>query len=249
MPTVVMGGVLAIVGLLGHVAGAPVGPIPETSRQLLVVVTPAWESTSGTLRRYQRAAATDEWRQVGAEVQVVVGRAGLGWGRGLHGAVGAGPNKREGDGRAPAGAFRLTEAFGYHPADSIDTGLPYLQSTPDLECVDDVASNYYNRVLDRRSVSPDWESHEEMRRGDVLYRRGVVVGHNVAPAAPGRGSCIFLHVWRGPSSTTSGCTAMEEPALATAMAWLDETSDPVLVQLPLREYTRRRANWELPDLP
>jgi D-alanyl-D-alanine dipeptidase len=163
--------------------------------------------------------------------------------------VGAGPNKREGDGRAPAGVFRLTDAFGYSPADSIDTGLPYVRSTPDLECVDDVESGYYNRVVDRRRVSPDWDSHEEMRRADVLYRRGVVVGHNAAPAAPGGGSCIFLHVWRGPGSTTSGCTAMAEPALATAMAWLDEASDPVLVQLPAREFSRRRATWELPSLP
>jgi D-alanyl-D-alanine dipeptidase len=216
-------------------------PIPPEARQLVVVVTPGWEATTGTLRRFEGDGGT--WTEAGAPIPVVVGRSGLGWGRGLHPDGQVGPQKREGDGRAPAGVFPLTEAFGYAPEE--ETGLHYLEATEDLECVDDPASAHYNALLDRTTVAPDWESHEEMRRSDDLYRLGVVVAHN-QPAVPGAGSCIFLHVWAGPRSTTSGCTAMAGDAMDDVAAWLDAEAAPVLVQLPEAEYDRRRAAWALP---
>lgn len=242
MRALLIGFIAAVVETIGVAAG----PVPGYSRQMVVVVTPDWGSTSGTLLRFERADSTRAWVRVGEPVDVVVGRAGLGWGRGLHTAPVAGPRKAEGDGRAPAGVFALTDAFGYSPSDSAATGLPYLHATPDLECVDDHESAHYNRLVDRSRVVPDWNSHEEMRRRDVLYRRGVVVAHNDTPTVPGGGSCIFLHVWRGPASTTSGCTAMAEPALAEVMRWLDAGAAPVLVQLPFREYRRLQGDWSLP---
>lgn len=248
----------------GPAVAQPTSPVPPSARQLVVVTTPDWSATDGTLRRYERAG--DGWAPVGPAVDVVVGRSGLGWGRGLHGAPSGGPSKAEGDGRAPAGAFRLTAAFGY--AEAEPTGLPYVQATPDLECVDDGRSAYYNRVLDRAPLggAVDWQSHEEMRRRDGLYRIGVIVAHNgpgvdpalllasggaasgaVAPVAGG-GSCIFLHVWRGPGTSTAGCTAMADPALQEVLAWLDAEADPVLVQLPEAEAVRLSAPWGLPPL-
>jgi len=215
--------------------------IPLETRQLVVVTTPDWEATSGTLRRFEMDGAT--WAEVGEPIAVVVGRSGLGWGRGLHPVGLDGPTKREGDGRAPAGAFLLTETFGYEPEG--ETGLPYRRATLDLECVDDPTSDYYNEVLDRTAVAPDWYSHEEMRRNDDLYRLGVVVAHN-RPAEAGAGSCIFLHVWAGPRSTTSGCTAMRGAAMDALAAWLDADAAPVLVQLPEAEYARWQAAWGLP---
>ena len=217
--------------------------IPLETRQLVLVVTPGWEATAGTLRRFTREAEGAAWTEVGEPIPVVVGRSGLGWGRGLHPEGLDGPGKREGDGRAPAGVFPLTEVFGY--AREAATGLPYRPATPDLECVDDVASAHYNEVLDRSSVEPDWGSHEEMRRDDDLYRLGVVVAHN-QPAEPGAGSCIFLHVWAGPHSTTSGCTAMTSDAMDAVAAWLDADAAPVLVQLPEAEYARLKTPWALP---
>ncbi len=237
---------LAVALALGVSTASSAGPIPGQSRQLVLVVTPEWGSTTGRLQRFQRTDSTAEWTAVGEVVEVVVGRAGLGWGRGLHAGAGSGPRKAEGDGRAPAGAFLLTNAFGYAPRDSTRTALPYIQATQDVECVDDVASVYYNRVVNRDAVDPDWNSHEEMRRRDVLYSRGVVVAHNARPVVAGGGSCIFLHVWRGPGSTTSGCTAMSEPVLRLAIEWLDADAAPVLVQLPASEYRRVRRAWGLP---
>lgn len=235
------------------------GPIPASSRQLVVVTTADWAATGGALRRYERDGQ-GPWTPVGESVPVVVGRSGLGWGMGLHGDhLPEGPAKTEGDGRAPAGVFRLSAAFGY--AESEPTGLPYV-ATPALHCVDDRASASYNLV---RDVPPDrdWDSHETMRRGDGLYRIGAIVAHNgpgvdasllptgsdldaTEPVA-GRGSCIFLHVWRGPESTTAGCTAMPDEALAEVLAWLDARQQPVLVQLPDPLADALRDEWGLPE--
>ena len=89
--------------------------------------------------------------------------------------------------------------------------MPYDQST-DLQCVDDAASDHYTQIVDRKQVASDWQSAEEMRRDDGLYEWVLDVAHN-PDAKPGAGSCIFLHVWSGPESTTVGCTAMEKPRL------------------------------------
>jgi L,D-peptidoglycan transpeptidase YkuD (ErfK/YbiS/YcfS/YnhG family) len=151
--------------------------------------------------------------------------------------------KQEGDGRAPAGAFRLTGIFGY--AESGPDGLPYEHATSDLECVDDVSSAHYNRVLDRTEVDVDWSSHEEMRRDDDLYRLGIIVDHNAA-RVPGDGSCIFLHIWSGPDSVTAGCTAMPRASLEEIARWARIEDRPILVQLPQSEYERLRDPWALP---
>ena len=219
------------------------------SRQLLVVTTPGWDSVGGTLRRFERKGAKGLWAQVGADVPVVVGRAGLGWGVGLFGASKAeGPAKKEGDGRAPAGVFRLGSAFGFAPArEAAWLRLPYLPLTPTVECVDDVASGRYNRVVDREWVSGvDWNSSERMRSVEG-YRWGLVVEHNARPPLAGRGSCIFLHVWAGPATGTAGCTAMEGANMLALLRWLDARKRPLLVQLPEGEYARLRRAWRLPQ--
>jgi D-alanyl-D-alanine dipeptidase len=84
-----------------------------------------------------------------------------------------------------------------------------------------------------------------MRRADNLYRWGIVVDHNTPPV-PGAGSCIFLHVWRGPESATNGCTAMAEHDLQSLITWLDPQANPVLVQLPVEELECLRTDWQLP---
>lgn len=215
-------------------------------RQLLVVVTPGWDSVSGTLRRYTRTRAGAPWREVGAAIPVVVGQTGLAWGDPALGARGN-PHKREGDGKAPAGRFALGTAFGFAPAAELDwVRMPYRTLGAGTECVDDTASRHYNTVVDRETVPRvDWRSAEQMRAID-LYRLGVIVRYNAQPVRRGRGSCIFLHIWRGPGSSTSGCTAMPADDLATVVRWLDPARRPELVQLPRAEYARLRRRWALP---
>lgn len=229
-----------------HPAAAPAqSPAPaEAPLQALVVVTDDWDATSAMLQRYERESADAPWRPVGTAIAAVVGRTGLAWGRGVHGAPPApGPVKREGDGKAPAGIFRLGTAFGYAPADEARwIRLPYVQSDAGVECVDDSNSHHYNRLVDRDAIAaPDWTSHEEMRRDDHLYQLGIWVDHNAAPTEPGGGSCIFLHVWRAPGEPTIGCTAMELRDLRALLRWLDPRARPVLVQAPRAEIDRLRG--------
>lgn len=230
------------------------GPAPQAARmdgalQMVLVTTANWDAVDATLQRYQRAAPGAPWTAVGEPIAAAVGRTGLAWGDGIHSAPALeGPEKREGDGKAPAGIYRLSSAFGYAPA--AEAGwirMPYLQSDASIECVDDSRSAFYNRRVDRDTIpTPDWTSHEEMRRPDHLYRWGVWVDHNSDPPRPMRGSCIFLHVWAGPGVATSGCTAMAEEDLRTVLAWLDPRARPVLVQLSAAAYAGVRGAWELP---
>jgi D-alanyl-D-alanine dipeptidase len=217
------------------------------AQQLIVVTTRGWNEVPGTLVRYERKNVHASWLAVGTALPIVVGKNGLGWGRGVNAPVkGAGPVKHEGDGRSPAGIFRLTNAFGYASADSAQwLKLPYQRATRTYECVDDTTSRYYNQTLERATVAPDWHSSEIMRRTDNAYRWGVIVAHNM-PARAGEGSCIFLHIWSGPTQGTVGCTAMAEPQLLEVMRWLDPARRPLLVQLTDSEYARRRSAWALP---
>jgi len=221
----------------------------DNSLQCIVVVTEDWDATSGVLRAFERNSPAENWKERGPGVRVVVGKKGLGLGRGLVrvNKVGA-PVKKEGDDKAPAGIFHLSAVFGYAPARSARwVKLPYLALSKDIEGVDDPHSRHYNKLVDRSKVGKvDWRSSEKMRRDDVLYKWGVVVDHNAA-ARPGAGSCIFFHIWKSGSSPTAGCTAMPEKDLVRLIRWLDPARRPILVQMPRAVYRSVRAKYRLPS--
>ena len=224
------------------------GPnVLSAAQQLVVVITPGWNATTGTLRRFERDDAQQSWRPAAVAVPVVIGRTGLAWGDETLASVVNQPVKHEGDGRSPAGAFPLDTAFGFAPFGELSwMRLPYVALQPGSDCVDDEASTYYNTVVDKAIVPRiDWNSAEHMREISQ-YRLGIIVGYNAAPPRKGRGSCIFLHIWSGPSSTTAGCTALDAGALEALMQWLDRARRPMLVQLPADEYARLQSTWRLP---
>lgn len=226
------------------------GPIPAAARQLLLAVTAGWNASRAELARFKRASASATWQPVGASWHAVTGRAGLAWGRGLQGAGAPpgrpGPVKVEGDGRAPAGAFRLGPLYGYASRPPAGARLAYTRVTDTWRCVDDPKSRYYGRVFNAARVAPDWQSAERMRLHDALYRLVVVVRNNFAPPVAGKGSCVFLHTWLSPTHGTSGCTAMPYPALQRLAAWL--APGAVLVQLPENELSALHSAWNLPGL-
>lgn len=228
---------------------APVFRVPDNARQLVTVVVGGWDATDAELRLWTRDADGGAWQQVKPSWPGTVGRTGVAWGRGLHGdgapSDRSGPLKQEGDGKSPAGLFALGPAFGYAAAAPAGARVSYTTVDEHWRCVDDPKSAVYNRVLDERTVKPDWSSAEDMRRTDDLYEWVVEVRHN-ASAVPGGGSCIFLHVWGGPGDTTVGCTAMEEPRLAELIAVLEPTANPVLAVLPATEYDALASAWALP---
>jgi D-alanyl-D-alanine dipeptidase len=220
--------------------------------QVLVGIADGWDAVAVELALFARDGAG--WRRIGEPWTGVLGAGGAGWGRGLHGdgapAGAAGPIKREGDGRAPAGAFALGPSFGYAAAAVPGARLPYRALAPSWVCVDDPASARYNQVFDGAGVARDWASAETMRRRDELYRWVVEVGHNGAGVTgaprPGAGSCIFLHVWRDAADGTAGCTAMPRDRLEALLAALDPAARPAYVLLPRDAHAALRAAWGLP---
>ena len=238
----------ALAGCAHRVASSDEATRWHQSRQLVLVTTPTWDSDRGTLRAYERSTAG--WRQIDAAVPVTIGRAGAAWCLGLHPAQ-PGIQKREGDGRAPAGVFAIGTAFGY--ADSAGTALPYAAMQASHYCIDVNDSPLYNRIVDANVVGAEAikGSTEPMRRdlhadGDQRYRLGFVVEHNVE-ARPGAGSCIFAHLWKSPTDATAGCTAMDPAAMGRLLSWLQPAQRPVLVLLPEHEYLRLRGAWQLPQ--
>jgi L,D-peptidoglycan transpeptidase YkuD (ErfK/YbiS/YcfS/YnhG family) len=224
--------------------------IPLLSNQLILVITDSTKATRGNLFCFGRNNG-ESWKTAKKTIPVVIGRSGLGWGAGLHNEpeMPDFPQKKEGDGRSPAGIFRLSAVFGFTPEDQM-TGLkmPYIPVTEVIECVDDVASQYYNRIVSNEAVdSVDWHSSEKMDSIN-LYELGVVVDHNDL-SVKGGGSCIFLHLWRGPELTTIGCTAMDSLSIHDIAYWLDKSKNPVLVQLTNQLYHNLKRKWKLPKIP
>jgi D-alanyl-D-alanine dipeptidase len=236
-------------------AQPPARPPLGASTQMIVVTTPDWNTVSGQLQRYGRAKPGKRWKAVGSPVAIVVGKTGMAWGSGIVPTDSPAirdpqdPVKKEGDGKSPAGVFALGPAFGYAAQPLPGLKLPYTLLTPTVECVDDVTSHYYNRIVDRSAVTPDWNSSEHMASEGDAYRWGAVIGHNANPPVPGVGSCVFLHIWAGPATGTAGCTAMPQDQLEPILTWLDPAASPILAQLPQAQYKKLKKPWRLPKLP
>lgn len=115
-------------------------------------------------------------------------------------------SKREGDGRSPAGAHRISGIL-YRP-DRIPRGaLPAWAKPLRLDHVwsDDPADPNYNSLLRGR---PYPLSHERLWRPDPLYDIILLTGYNLDRPEPGLGSAIFIHTWRGPGHPTAGCLGL-----------------------------------------
>lgn len=218
--------------------------IPAEHGQVLLVTTATWDDSVGTLQLYEQDERS--WQEIGAPVQVMVGRNGLAWGRGIH-ILKQGKEKQEGDGRAPAGIFTLEGAFGYNAEAPDGLKMPYRQATDRDYWIDDAGSPQYNQWVNIPMDSMNdprkhWDSFERMRREDGLYEMGLIVNHNTSPVTTGKGSAIFMHIWRGQSQPTAGCTAMPKEELLEVMRWLDPKKKPILIQVPLSELDQLKFN-------
>lgn len=131
------------------------------------------------------------------------------------GRAGIGAKRAEGDGITPAGAHRIELVLrrARDPA-PIARSLPQRRIGPFDGWSDDPADPAYNQPVRR----PRRFSHEALHRPDRLYDLVGVLDWNRAPAAPGRGSAIFLHAWRRPRHPTAGCVAFAPRDLAWILA-------------------------------
>jgi hypothetical protein len=86
----------------------------HAGEQMVVSIAPTWNSTQGTLQRYEKSGGA--WQPVGKPWPVLYGKNGLAWGRGIFGQNEAGLRKVERDGRAPAGVFKIGTIYTYDRA-------------------------------------------------------------------------------------------------------------------------------------
>src|SRR5580704_10616686 len=89
------------------------------------------------------------------------------------------------------------------------SGLPLAPLNLSDGWVDDPADPRYNTLV----ALPYPASHEELWRADGLYDLIVVIGYNMDPVVPGKGSAIFLHVVRPDYGGTAGCIAIAREVL------------------------------------
>jgi L,D-peptidoglycan transpeptidase YkuD (ErfK/YbiS/YcfS/YnhG family) len=199
------------------------------SNQLLVVETSGWDAIEGKLQRFTRESSLQRWRKEGKSIPVVIGKRGMGL---------TIPSKqvnvsfkKEGDGKTPAGLFNIGYIFGFKPR--FKSKMDYIPITNNTICVDDEQSPYYNQLLDSSKIfQKNWRSAEYMRRVPQ-YQLGAVIEYNHSPIRKVAGSCIFLHIWKNPTSGTAGCIAMQASNMKVIIDWLEARKNPMIAIFPL----------------
>lgn len=221
--------------------------LPTSSTQCLVGIADTWDSSTVSLRLYQKDGGA--WKAVGDSWKARLGKSGLVWGKGIHPVPAGATTKSEGDKRSPAGVFAIGGAWGYDAAIRKHPSLPYRQVTARDLWVEDPASPQYNRnvILDHDPVTA-WEKKQQMKQDDAAHSLKLFIAHNAPPKpTPNAGSSIFFHIWRRDgAATTAGCTTMEKPKLQWLIAQIDPARRPLYVLLPKADYEKYRGSWKLP---
>jgi len=123
---------------------------------------------------------------------------------GLNGVVDA-QEKREGDGKSPAGAWPIRRVL--YRADRRappTTALPSAALAPDDGWCDAPGDAAYNRPVKH----PYAASAERLWRDDPVYDLIVVLGYNDDPVVPCAGSAIFLHLAGPDYAPSQGCVTL-----------------------------------------
>jgi L,D-peptidoglycan transpeptidase YkuD (ErfK/YbiS/YcfS/YnhG family) len=199
-------------------------PLAEATR--LVLVTAPHMNTSGArLELFQRDSATAAWRSASRNAPVRIGRNGMAWGYSFaaHKKDGE-PEKFEGDKRTPAGIFKVGTSFGF---DDVQRANYIAVKEGETVCVEDSSSPLYNTITKRSELAP--QTKADNMRDTKLFRNGLFVDYP-SDRASRRGSCIFIHIWRSPTTGTMGCVAMPEAHVKTLQSF--SQSGAVIAILP-----------------
>ncbi len=182
------------------------------SSQMIIVEAATFTNIKASLSLYEKQG--DEWKKI-LSVPAVVGKNGMSM------------NKSEGDGRSPMGLFPIRGAFGTKDKPS-GVDYSYRKTTTNDYWIDDANSPDYNKkVTYHGNPSLKWNSYEKL--ANSLYRHAVIIGYNDNPIVKGKGSAIFLHVWRSSSSPTLGCVAVSENNLVEILRDLDAEKNPYIL--------------------
>ncbi len=233
--------------------GLSLAMMPADCTQAVIGISKGWNDSSVTLSLVERDSS-GRWQRVLGPLPGRLGRAGLVWGLGLHETPPRATIKQEGDGRSPAGIFRIGGLWVTHKTPvKHHRRLPEVKVGPnDLWVSDPRLPQLYNRhVRLNHPARTPWELHEQMRQHDYPHSIKLLICHNKedTPGRPvvGAGSSIFFHIWRRDGAApTAGCTSMAEINLRALIARLDPSRHPVYILLPHAEYARLRSLWRLP---
>ncbi|MCS7227359.1 MAG: L,D-transpeptidase family protein [Endomicrobia bacterium] len=132
--------------------------------------------------------------------------------------------KFEGDGKTPSGVYRLGAVF-YQTA-TLKTKLQKIKTQDDDFWIDDVNSDFYNCWI-RGKLPEGVKSYEKMNI--PLYKYCVVIQYNTNPVVKGKGSAIFLHLWKSKTLPTAGCVAVSEEDMLKLLKWLDKRKNPLII--------------------
>ncbi|MEP9354493.1 L,D-transpeptidase family protein [Xanthobacter sp. KR7-65] len=145
----------------------------------------------------------------GRTIPVALGRSGIA------------ADKREGDGRTPAGCWRIERLLyrGDH-GPRPKTRLPARPLRPADGWCDAPSDRRYNRPVTLPMSGAQEVSHERMWRADHLYDLVLVLDHNQRPRVAQRGSAVFVHLARPGFSPTEGCVALRRGDLIRLLAGL-----------------------------
>ncbi len=185
----------------------------ENSRQIILVHKKNQRSSEYLIYLLQKP--NDNWGLFSEPMESVVGRNG----------IAPLKEKREGDGRTPAGIFLIKRTFGYNA--SINSKMPYRQVFDDDLWIDDPRAPDYNKWVKKAETRA--ASFEKMKRADEQYKYVIIIEYNTDPVIKGHGSAIFLHVWKGKYSPTAGCVAVSEKNIITILSWLDPKATPMII--------------------
>lgn len=237
--------ILCLIPLCAYAANIPTPLSLKKSSQLILVITKNWDASKGKLQYFQRENSA--WHAISKPLPIFVGQTGLAWNADYRKFNLSGPYKTEGDYKSPAGAFGLKYSFGFLQTKDKKIKLKYIPIKGSTVCVADSSSKHYNQIIDRAKIAaPDWQAQEIMR-SIKQYKYGIFVDYNRPNAQPYHGSCIFIHIWNRPNSIgTAGCTSMAKKNLKKLLYWLDPADNPVIVQLPQKQYELLKKSWRLP---
>jgi L,D-peptidoglycan transpeptidase YkuD (ErfK/YbiS/YcfS/YnhG family) len=186
----------------------------HTKRQVIIVTVPSVRSYKAQLYSYEKMA-NGKWKEVMPVMKAVVGKTGVS------------SRKIEGDGKSPAGKFMFGTGFG---STSKPAGMtwPFKKTTINDYWVDDPKSPSYNKwVTVKSNTKKTWRSSEKLLQ--PLYKYASVIRYNDDPIIRGKGSAIFLHVWKNENSPTLGCVAVSETNMVKLFKWMNSSKRPIII--------------------
>lgn len=183
------------------------------SEQVIIVRTDRLKNQKATLQTYEKQ--NGHWAIAHPPIQAVLGYNGMDL------------KTKEGDGKTPIGVYDIGTGFGTAPKPTGVT-IPYRRAGDHDYWIDDPTSPDYNKwVHYTGDPTSRWKSFERMKIDS--YKYGAVINYNTDPIVAGKGSAIFLHVWRNSSSPTAGCVAVSEQNMVRLLQWLDPAKKPLIV--------------------